>query len=308
MSASLVERISVDEQLQSLTTLVQQLRQEVGELRREYAELRCEVGYWKSRHADAVKRNVKLQAELDQAKAEIRQLKDERFGKQSEKQSASDRSNQLDDPQQPKTPKNKRGQLRPLADPHHFEQHLNKATRNDWVVYAKQPFGDDPQQTIKYLARYTHRMAISNSRLIAIRDGYVHFRWKDYRDGAKLKPTALEGTEFIRRFLLHVLPSGFVHIRHSGLLSNRFRQEKLTLCRQLLGLSVDDEADHDPSEPRPENEVTPVAEHNIRCPKCAVGRMTIVDEIPPATAPVPNSSNAASQSRAPPILGNGIVV
>ena len=110
MSASLVERISVDEQLQSLATLVQQLRQEVGELRRENAELRCEVGYWKSRHADAVKRNVKLQAELDQAKAEIRQLKDERFGKQSEKQSASDRSNQLDDPQQPKTPKNKRGQ------------------------------------------------------------------------------------------------------------------------------------------------------------------------------------------------------
>ena len=110
MSASLVERISVDEQLQSLTTLVQQLRQEVGELRRENAELRCEVGYWKSRHADAVKRNVKLQAELDQAKAEIRQLKDERFGKQSEKQFASDRSNQLDDPQHPKTPKNKRGQ------------------------------------------------------------------------------------------------------------------------------------------------------------------------------------------------------
>ena len=72
MSASLVERISVDEQLQSLATLVQQLRQEVGELRRENAELRCEVGYWKSRHADAVKRNVKLQAELDQAKAEIR--------------------------------------------------------------------------------------------------------------------------------------------------------------------------------------------------------------------------------------------
>ena len=110
MSASLVERIPVDQQLQSLTALVQQLRQEVGKLRRENAELRCEVGYWKSRHADAVQRNVKLQAELDQAKAEIRQLKDERFGKQSEKQSAADRSNQLDDPQPPKTPKNKRGQ------------------------------------------------------------------------------------------------------------------------------------------------------------------------------------------------------
>jgi transposase len=110
MSASLLERNLVDEQLQSLTTLVEQLRQEVGELRRENAELRCEVGYWKSRHADAVKRNAKLQAELDQARAEIRQLKAERFGKQSEKQSTTDRSNDLDDPQQQAAPKKKRGQ------------------------------------------------------------------------------------------------------------------------------------------------------------------------------------------------------
>jgi transposase len=110
MSASLVERNPVDEQLESLTTLVQQLRQEVGELRRENAELRCDVGYWKSMHARAVQRNTKLQAELDQAKAEIRQLKAERFGKQSEKQSATDRSNELDDPKDRAKPKNKRGQ------------------------------------------------------------------------------------------------------------------------------------------------------------------------------------------------------
>lgn len=117
MSASLVEWIPVDEQLQSLMTVVQQLRQEVGELRRENAELRrqvselqCDVGYWKSLHARAVERNSKLQAELDQSKAEIRQLKSERFGKQSEKQSASDRSNHLDDPQDQATSKNKRGQ------------------------------------------------------------------------------------------------------------------------------------------------------------------------------------------------------
>jgi len=117
MSASLVERISVDEQLQSLTTLVQQLQQEVCELRRENAELRqqvselvCDVGYWKSMHARAVERNTKLQAELDQAKAEIRQLKAERFGKQSEKRSAIDRSNHLDDPQDQAAPKKKRGQ------------------------------------------------------------------------------------------------------------------------------------------------------------------------------------------------------
>ena len=117
MSASLLERNSVDEQLRSLTALVGQLRHEVGELRHENTdlrqqvrELRCEVGYWKSRHVDAVERNTMLKAELDEAKAEIRQLKAERFGKQSEKQSATDRSNDLDDPQQQSTPKKKRGQ------------------------------------------------------------------------------------------------------------------------------------------------------------------------------------------------------
>jgi transposase len=117
MSASLLEQNPADEQLRSLTTLVQQLRQEVCELRRENAdlhrqvsELRCEAGYWKSRHSDAVKRNAKRQAELDQAKAEIRQLKDERFGKRSEKQSSTDRSNDLDDPQDQAASKKKRGQ------------------------------------------------------------------------------------------------------------------------------------------------------------------------------------------------------
>jgi len=117
MSASLLERNPVEGQLRSLTTLVQQLQQEVCELRRENAELRqqvrelrSEVGYWKSMHARAVERNKKLEAELDQAKAESRQLKAERFGKQSEKQSAADRSNDLDDPQRPATPKKKRGQ------------------------------------------------------------------------------------------------------------------------------------------------------------------------------------------------------
>lgn len=110
MSASLLERNPIDDQLQSLAALVQQLRQEVGELRRENAELRCEVGYWKGMHARAVERNTKLQAELDQAKAEIRQLKAERFGKQSEKRSAIDRSNDLDDPGKQAASKKKRGQ------------------------------------------------------------------------------------------------------------------------------------------------------------------------------------------------------
>jgi len=117
MSASLLEQNPADEQLRSLTTLVQPLRQEVFELRRENAdlrrpvsELRCEAGHWKSRHADAVQRNHKRPAERDQAQAEIRQRKDERFGKRSEKQSSADRSHDLDDPRQPATPQKKRGQ------------------------------------------------------------------------------------------------------------------------------------------------------------------------------------------------------
>ena len=117
MVASLLERNPIDEQLLSLTALVEQLQQEVVELRRENAqlrqqvsELRCDVGYWKSRHSDALQRNVILQGELDQASAEIRQLKAERFGKQSEKQSSTDRSNDLDDPQEQPTAKKRRGQ------------------------------------------------------------------------------------------------------------------------------------------------------------------------------------------------------
>ena len=117
ITALLSETSSLAEQVQSLLATVEYLRNEVAELRQENSvlkqqvrELQCDVGYWKSRHADVVKRNVKLQAELDQAKAEIRQLKSERFGKRSEKQSSTDRSNELTDPDAPVAPKNRRGQ------------------------------------------------------------------------------------------------------------------------------------------------------------------------------------------------------
>jgi len=104
------------------------------------------------------------------------------------------------------------------------------------VVYAKRPFGG-PEQVLKYLARYTHRVAISNRRLLSMEDDRVTFEWKDYAAGNQTKTMTLEAVEFIRRFLLHVLPSGFVHIRHFGFLANRKRKQKLALCRSLLGAS-----------------------------------------------------------------------
>ena len=120
-----------------------------------------------------------------------------------------------------------------MAQPAAFEALCQKAGRLEWVVYAKRPFGG-PEQVLKYLARYTHRVAISNRRLLSMEDGRVTFEWKDYAAGNQTKTMTLEAVEFIRRFLLHVLPSGFVHIRHFGFLANRNRKEKLALCRSLL--------------------------------------------------------------------------
>src|SRR5262249_13990879 len=103
-----------------------------------------------------------------------------------------------------------------------------------WVAYAKPPFGG-PEQVLKYLARYTHRVAISNRRLVSMENGRVTFEYKDYADANQSKIMTLEAPEFIRRFLLHILPSGFVRIRQFGFLANRARRNKLALCRALLG-------------------------------------------------------------------------
>src|SRR4029079_2777920 len=117
--------------------------------------------------------------------------------------------------------------------PDQFEQALSVAARTDWVVYAKPPFGG-PERVLKYLARYTHRVAISDRRLLDFEDGLVCFRYKDYAHGNRKRVMALEAPEFVRRLLLHVLPGGFVRSRHYGILANRHRHEKLALCRRLL--------------------------------------------------------------------------
>ena len=125
------------------------------------------------------------------------------------------------------------GQLSQLAQPQQYQKLLEELSQREWVVYAKPPFGG-PAQVLKYLARYTHRVAISNHRLLRFSEGRVTFSYKDYAAGNVRKAMTLETQEFTRRFLLHVLPKGFVRIRHYGYLANRCRQEKLELCRQRI--------------------------------------------------------------------------
>ena len=123
--------------------------------------------------------------------------------------------------------------LAALQDPEGFARYLAPVAHAEWIVYAKAPFGG-PKQVLDYLGRYTHRVAISNNRLIDFADGRVAFAWKDYRHESRRKVMCLDAQEFVRRFLLHVLPAGFQRIRHYGLLANRYREIKLAHCRQLL--------------------------------------------------------------------------
>jgi hypothetical protein len=160
---------------------------------------------------------------------------------------------------------------------------LRRASRTEWVVYAKPPFGG-PAAVLKYLACYTHRVAIRNHRLLGLEEGQVAFRWKDYAHGSRRRVMRLEAVEFLRRFLRHVLPAGFVRIRHFGWLSNRCRRAGLERCRALLTL---------PSEAgtageagarwggfeEPASRVEPMRPRaGTSCPACGVGRM--VREMP----------------------------
>jgi hypothetical protein len=121
-----------------------------------------------------------------------------------------------------------------LKDARTFEVFRGKFYHKKWVVYCKPPF-DGAEGVLKYLGRYTHRIAISNNRILNVQDGNVSFRWRDYADGDKQKTMTLKADEFIRRFLLHVLPHRYVRIRHFGLLANRSRKDNIALCRELIG-------------------------------------------------------------------------
>jgi hypothetical protein len=172
------------------------------------------------------------------------------------------------------------GGLAALAVPAAFAAWLTELRQSDWVVYCKPPFAG-PEHVLAYLGRYTHRVALSNNRLLAVADGRVHFRWRDYADGDRVKVMALDVDEFLRRFLLHIVPDGFVRIRHFGLLANRRRTPALAQCRVLM-------AQPPPPVDRPES----VREVMLRltgidierCPVCPQGRLHTVERLAPTPA------------------------
>lgn len=158
------------------------------------------------------------------------------------------------------------GGIKDLADPQAFSRLMISAGRRDWVVYAKPPFGG-PEQVLAYLSRYTHRVAIANSRLLSMNGDKVSFRWRDYRHGRRPRTMTLNVGEFIRRFLLHTLPDGCHRIRHYGYLANGQRAERLKACRALLATCVPEAAV--PPKPPPKTAPAPRP-----CPCC--GRPMVI--------------------------------
>jgi hypothetical protein len=189
------------------------------------------------------------------------------------------------------------GRLTTLATAEPFQQWLEPLRHRDWVVYSQPPWGG-AEKALEYLSRYTHRIAISNHRLRNLEEGWVTFAYRDRRDGNQLKQLTLSAAEFIRRFLLHVLPAGFCRMRQYGFLGNRVKEERLTRCRVLLGPST------------PADAATPARSLLLggpgtgsdphTCPRCGAGQMLVVERLPaasrspggaqPARPPLTNSS------------------
>jgi len=171
--------------------------------------------------------------------------------------------------------------LQSLRERCSFLDYLAPLREAEWVVYAKRPFAG-PEQVLDYVGRYTHRVAISNNRLLDIAGGKVTFRYKDYRHDAQQKTMTLEAGEFIRRFLLHVLPEGFQRIRYYGFLANRYREQKLARCRELLGMPLPESADSEASKDYSERCKELTGFSLWECPVCHQGRMLIIQILPPS--------------------------
>src|SRR5215469_818032 len=159
------------------------------------------------------------------------------------------------------------GELAALSHPKFFAAWLRPLFRKDWVIYSKPPFGG-PEYVLQYLGRYTHRVAISNHRLVALADGQVTFRWRDSADHNRQKLMTLARDEFLRRFLLHLLPRRFVRIRHFGFLANRRRSSFLPLCFAALNAV--------PPQAESETSTDPTPPLLWRCPNCG-GPMAVVE-------------------------------
>ena len=181
------------------------------------------------------------------------------------------------------------GSLESLRESSAFARQIARAKSVEWVVYAKRPFAG-PQQVLDYVGRYTHRVAISNNRLVDIEDGQVQFQWKDYRDNSQVKTMSLSADEFIRRFLIHVLPEGFQRIRYYGFLGNRYRQRKLALCRRLLGMQT---VASPPAKDHRDRYEELTGRSLRECPQCRQGQMVIVELLPRSASRVPETINSS---------------
>jgi hypothetical protein len=174
------------------------------------------------------------------------------------------------------------GRVEFLVDEREFNRLLDTLYEQEWNVYAKKPFGG-PEQVIAYVGRYTHRVAISNSRIVSIEGDQVTFWWRDYRDGDKVKLMTLDAFEFIRRFLMHILPNKFFKIRYYGILSSRNRQTKLKRCKEILGV-MEDLEEHATQAATWEELLLELTEIDPRiCPRCNKGRMIRKEELQPVS-------------------------
>src|SRR5215470_16339871 len=169
--------------------------------------------------------------------------------------------------------------LEPLRERRAFFRHLAPTRATKWVVYAKRPFAG-PEQVLDYVGRYTHRVAISNNRLLDIAESKVTFRYKDYRHEAQQKTMTLQAEEFIRRFLLHVLPVGFQRIRYYGFLANRYREQKLAHCRELLGMPSCEPSASEAAKDYCQRYEELTGCSLRECPVCHQGRMLVIEILP----------------------------
>jgi hypothetical protein len=177
------------------------------------------------------------------------------------------------------------GKIVPLKEKRAFNALLNDLYGQEWVVYCKPPFSN-AEKVMEYLARYTHRVAISNNRLLNLEGGRVTFRYRDRNDDDRVKLMNLDVSEFIRRFLMHILPDGFMKIRHYGILSNRNRKNKLARCKKLLGVQPLDKNTEEQREPWQDLLARITGVDPRICPSCGKGKMVLKEVLNPSACPM----------------------